>query len=73
MKEEHDVKTILTITTEDDKYTFSADEGVSVAELAFVISALIRVLVRDGHIKSNEEFLDLVNRYLTDPQYEEVN
>lgn len=52
-------------------YSFTAPNGTSAEELAFVMAALIKVLDRDGIIQ-RDEFQELVHKYLTDPQYEEL-
>lgn len=68
------VKTVLKVTTDlnGTTYDVSADEGSSVNEMAFAVMVVIRALIKTGNIKDAKEFTDLVNKYLTDVQYEEV-
>lgn len=65
---------ILTIAYDNDKnqYTFNIPQGMSLQEVAFAIAALIKCLVRESVIKDDRVFIDFINKYLTDPQYNEV-
>ena len=64
---------VLSVSFDGDGglYSFTAPNGTSAEELAFVMAALIKVLDRDGIIP-RDEFQELVHKYLTDPQYEEL-
>ena len=68
------MKTILQIILSEDgqQYSISASEGVSFNEVMFGMAAAIRCFVRDGVIKSPEEAITLLNRYLNDEQFAEV-
>ena len=68
------VKNILSISIDEEKgyYEVSVPEGSNVAETMFAVSALIRCFVRDGIIEEHEIATDMLNKYLTDPQYDEV-
>lgn len=44
--------------------------GMTVAEIAFDVMVTIRLLMKDGYLKSKEEFLKMVDKYYDDPQYE---
>ena len=46
---------------------------MSLQEVAFAVSALARCLKRDKVIETEQIFVDLVNKYLNDPQYNEVS
>lgn len=66
-------KLMLAVATDmENNYYVDLAAGSNVAETAFCVMCIIKCLVRDGVIKSSSEFTDLVNKYLTDPQYEEV-
>lgn len=65
-------KLILGVATDGDNYYVDIPAGSNVAETAFAVHCVIKVLVRDNMCKSNEEFLDTVKKYLGDPQYDEV-
>lgn len=43
--------------------------GMTVAEIAFNVMVTIRLLEKDGYLKSKEEFDALVKKYYEDPQY----
>lgn len=68
------VKTILAISTNDETgyYDISVSEGSNVAETMFAVSAMIRCFVRDGVIEDAKIATDMLQKYLTDSQYEEV-
>ena len=56
---------------EDGSYQFRVPEGQSAEEVLFCISAFIKCIDRDGIIPKDVS-LDLLNKYMTDPQYEEL-
>lgn len=62
----------VTFDDETGRYSVSLGQGSSVPETAFAITVVIKCLKRDGYIKNAKELLNLVKKYLTDPQYEEV-
>ena len=68
------VKTILSISTDSDtgEYNISVAEGSNVPETMFAVSAMIRCFVRDGIIENVEVATDMLKKYLTDSQYDEV-
>ena len=68
------IKDLLKISFDDegDKYDIHIPQGSSVQETAFGVAAMIRCLVRDKIIKNDVEFLELLAKYLDDPQYDEV-
>lgn len=69
------VVTLLSVKLDTDTgiYDVNIAQGSNVAETAFSVSVIIKCFVRDGIIKNAEEFTDLLNKYLTDSQYNEVN
>ena len=63
---------ILTVgITDDGQYNVQVSGNASVSEVAFCMMVIIKCLDRDEIIKS-DEMLDLINKYLSDPQYEEL-
>ena len=68
------IKTVLKVTTnfETSIYTVEADSGSSVNEMAFAVMVVIRALLKHGLIENAEDFINLVNKYRLDPQYQEV-
>lgn len=72
--ENTNVSEVLAVRFNHDKnvYTVSTSQGSSVNEMAFAVMVVIKTLMRDGYIKDSKEFIDLINKYLGDPQYEEV-
>lgn len=67
-------KTVLAVTFDvtANEYKIGTCQGSSVAEMAFAVMAVIRALERDGHIKDKAEFMKLIDKYYSDPQFEEV-
>jgi hypothetical protein len=66
------VSPIVTVgTTDDGHYSVIINKNASVPEVAFCMTVIIKCFERDGVI-DKEEMLDMINRYLNDPQYEEV-
>lgn len=66
-------KMIVAVAYDDVNNTYSVDvpEGTSVPEVAFAVSVIIKCLERDNVI-SKKDFMDFLNRYLTDEFYNEV-
>lgn len=58
---------------EDGKYYVTAGEGSNVNECAFACAVLAKIFVKTDFIKDTKEFEDLIHKYLTDPQYDEVD
>lgn len=66
-------KLIKKIVFDDEKnsYEVSSDTGTSVPEIIFAMSVSAKCLIRDGYL-TKEQFDTLLNKYMTDPQYDEV-
>lgn len=58
---------------EDGKYYVTAGEGSNVNECAFACAVLAKIFVKNDFIKDAREFEELIHKYLTDPQYDEVD
>lgn len=74
-KSEQDVKhLILAIGFNETtgKYEMNIPQGSNVPECAFGVAALIKCLVRDGVIEKPKVFLDYINKYTFDEQYQEL-
>ena len=74
-KSEQDVKhLILAIGFNETtgKYEMNIPHGSNVTECAFGVAALIKCLVRDGVIEKTEVFLDYIDKYTFDEQYQEL-
>lgn len=69
-----DKKILMAVAFDDSNNTYSVDLGAgsSVPETAFAMTIVIKCLIKDGIIKDANEVTDLINKYLTDPQYQEV-
>ena len=65
---------ILSVTSDEINGTQKVNiaQGSSVAEVAFAVEVVSKCLVRDKVIKDNKEFLNLVTKYCTDSQFDEV-
>ena len=65
---------LMAVAFDQTKNTYSVDlaKGSNVAETAFSMAVVIKCLIRDGIIKEAKDVTDLINKYLDDPQYNEV-
>lgn len=74
MEQTNEKKVLLAVAFDAVKNTYFVDiaKGSNVAETAFSISVIIKCLIKDGVIKNSNEITDLIDKYLTDPQYEEL-
>ena len=65
---------LMAVAFHQTKNTYSVDlaKGSNVAETAFSMAVVIKCLIRDGIIKEAKDVTDLINKYLDDPQYNEV-
>lgn len=66
---------LMAVAFDQTKNTYSVDlaKGSNVAETAFSMAVVIKCLIRDGIIKEAKDVTDLINKYLEDPQYNEVD
>ena len=62
----------ISVNPENGEYKINIAEGSNAAETMFAISAMIRCFVRDGVIENAETATNLLIKYLTDSQYDEV-
>ena len=71
---ETEKKILMAVAFDETNNTYSVDLGAgsSVPETAFSMSIVIKCLLKDGIITNASEVTDLINKYLTDPQYSEV-
>lgn len=65
---------MLTVSLDIDKNIYQVDvpKGSTINEIAFNMAVVIRCLLKDGVIKDVKEITDLVIKYCTDGQYDEV-
>ena len=63
---------LLSVTFNDGKYEVKIPKGSNVAETAFCMAVIIKMLTRDNLVSGTKEVLDAITRYLDDPQFEEV-
>lgn len=57
---------------EANQYTIDIASGSNVAETAFCMTVVIKCLLKDNYIDSPNDVLDLIKKYLDDPQYDEI-
>lgn len=57
------------VVSDEKGYQVYTYPGMTVAEMAFCVMVTTRLLKQDGYIKDPSDFLDLVYKYLNDPQY----
>jgi hypothetical protein len=67
-------KLLMAVAFDADNGIYSVDigSGSSVPETAFCMAVVIKCLIKDEWIEKSDEILDLVKKYLDDPQYAEV-
>lgn len=65
---------LMAVAFNESKNTYIVDlaKGSNVAETAFAMTVVIKCLLKDGVIKSASDVIDLINKYMNDPQYDEV-
>lgn len=65
---------LMAVAFDQTNNTYSVDlaKGSNVAETAFSMAVVIKCLIRDGIIKEAKDVTNLINKYLDDPQYNEV-
>lgn len=68
------MKTILKVdfNDEDGRYYIAAGNGSSTSECAFACAVVARVFAKHGFVSDTKEFEEMIHKYLTDPQYDEV-
>lgn len=74
-EEQKDTKhLIVAIAFNETKGTYEMNipQGSNVPEVAFGIAALCKCLVRDKVIEKPNDFINLIKKYVHDPQYGEV-
>lgn len=69
-----DISVLMTVAFNESKnsYIVNLAKGSNVAETAFAMSVVIKCLMKDGIIKSTNEVTELIDKYLNDPQYNEL-
>lgn len=74
MNEPNSKVPMLTVSLDIDKNIYQVDvpKGSTVNEIAFNMAVVIRCLLKDNVIKNVTEMTDLVIKYCTDGQYDEV-
>ena len=65
---------LVTISFDEESgiYRVHMPQGSTINETLFSVSVLIKCLVKDNFYKSYKEALDVIERYCTDPQFEEI-
>ena len=71
-KENKTMLMAVAFDNERNSYIVDLGKGSNVAETAFAMMVVIKCLLRDNIIKDASEVTDLINKYLNDPQYDEV-
>ena len=74
MDEQNNKVLMLAVALDTDKNVYSVDipKGSTINEVAFNMAVVIRCMVKDGVVKDAKEMTDLIIKYSTDNQYEEV-
>ena len=66
---------LLAVAFDDANETYTVDvpKGSNVAETAFAMAVVIKCLVRDNVVDDHTVMTELLNKYLTESQYNEVS
>lgn len=72
--ETNEQKMLMSVVFDQIKNTYYVNlaKGSNVAETAFAMTIVIKCLVKDGLVKDSKEVTDLIEKYLNDPQYDEL-
>lgn len=62
----------ITFNEESGNYDMKVGKAMSVNEVMFGVAALIKCLVRDGVVEDKNVPVEMLNKYLNDPQYDEL-
>ena len=62
----------ITFNEESGNYDMKVGKAMSVNEVMFGVAALIKCLVRDGVVEDKNIPVEMLNKYLNDPQYDEL-
>lgn len=67
-------KLILAVAFDEENNCYSIDipAGSNAAETAFAMAVVIKCFVKDNIIDDHKIMTDMINKYLTDSQYDEV-
>lgn len=73
-KEQNERVMLMAVAFDHVKNAYFVDlgKGSNVAETAFAMTVVIKCLLKDNIIKNASEVTDLISKYLSDPQYNEV-
>ena len=73
MDENEEIHTLLKVGVSPDgkQYSIELAQGSTVPETAFCMMTVIKSLAKAEYC-TIEEFMELLNKYLTDPQYNET-
>lgn len=68
-------RTLLTVSFNetDNAYMVELGKGSNTAETAFAMAVVIKCLLKDGIINDYKQMTELIDKYLTDPQFDEVS
>lgn len=66
--------TLLSVSFNENTgmYTVNLAKGSNLAETAFAVTVLLKCLVKDGIVETSDVVLELIKKYLSDPQFDEV-
>ena len=69
------LRTLIYVGFDDSNNTYNVvlGQGSSVPETAFGVAVIIKSLINNNIIDKPEQFIDLVNKYVRDPMYNEVS
>ena len=67
-------KLIFAVGFDDNtgEYKVNIPAGATINEVVFAFAVVTKCLARDGIVDNVAQIVELLNRYLTDPQYDEL-
>lgn len=63
---------VVSFDDETNRYSIEIPKGSSVPETVFSFAIVVKCWLRDGVIKETNDIFKMLEKYVNDPQYEEV-
>lgn len=63
---------VVSFDDETNRYSIEIPKGSSVPETVFSFAIVVKCWLRDGVIKETGDIFKMLDKYVNDPQYEEV-
>lgn len=60
------------VLSDENGYQVYTYPGMTISEMAFDVMVTIRLMIDGGYLEDKESFIELVNKYYDDPQYQPI-